>query len=279
MVSLWDFFRELTLAERANDQAFRKQLQDAGAEARVINIPTDIDLFPNLHGYASGEAFAQALGTASTEHHGHAGPAFVRWLILNEKEARERLEANLAFWDKKTAELLKTGANPQALRIASRLGSIAAAAALAADVLQFPWAAPDGIEAEHLGPAGKAMIWAFLDILKLWVGKHGSKVSTQVAEAMSQLRAFYAGAPPAAFPITSRDGTTEKDVPDQPETVRSPRLQDHERHEHRRRQARGRHARICRLPPRGSTPDHDLVGGHSTGRPRFTSGSEASGCQ
>ena len=91
---------EVTLAERANDQAFRKQLQDAGAEARVINIPTDIDLFPNLHGHASGEAFAQALGAASTEHYGHAGPAFVRWLIANEKEARERLEANLAFWDR-----------------------------------------------------------------------------------------------------------------------------------------------------------------------------------
>ena len=135
---------EVTLAERANDQSFRKQLQDAGAEARVINIPTDIDLFPNLHGHPSGEAFAQALGTASTEHYGHAGPAFVKWLIPNEKEARERLEDNLAFWNKKTAELLKTGANPQALRIASRLGSIAAAAALAADVLEFPWSAPDG---------------------------------------------------------------------------------------------------------------------------------------
>ena len=63
------------------------------------------------------------------------------------------------------------------------------------------------------------MIWAFLEILKLWVGKHGSKVSTQVAEAMSQLRAFYSGAAPAAFPITSRDETTEKDLPDQPETT------------------------------------------------------------
>ena len=210
---------ELTLAERANDQAFRKQLQDAGAEARVINIPTDINLFPNLHGHASGEAFAQALGAASTEHYGHAGPALVGWLIANEEEARERLEANLAFWDKKTAELLNTGANPQTLRIASRLGSIAAAAALAADVLEFPWAAPEGIESEHLGPAGKAMIWAFLEILKLWVGKHGSKVSTQVAEAMSQLRAFYSGAAPAAFPITSRDETIEKDLPDQPETT------------------------------------------------------------
>jgi putative DNA primase/helicase len=210
---------EVTLAERANDQAFRKQLQDAGAEARVINIPTDIDLFPNLHGHVSGEAFAQALGAATTEHYGHAGPAFARWLIANEKEARERLEANLTFWGKKTAELLKTGANPQALRVASRLGSIAAAAALAADVLEFPWSAVEGIESEHLRAAGKAMTWAFLETLQLWLGKNGSKVSTQIVEAMSQLRNFYSGAPPAAFPITSRDETTEKDLPDQPQTT------------------------------------------------------------
>jgi putative DNA primase/helicase len=210
---------EVTLAERANDNAFRKQLQDAGAEARVINIPTDINLFPNLNGHASGEAFAQALGTASTEHYGHAGRAFVGWLIANGDEARKRLEANLAFWKGKTDPLLKTGANPQALRIASRLGSIAAAAALAADVIEFPWSAPEGIESEHLGPAGKAMIWAFLEALKLWLGKNGSKVSTQIVEAMSQLRNFYSGAPPAAFPITSRDETTEKDLPDQPQTA------------------------------------------------------------
>jgi putative DNA primase/helicase len=210
---------EVTLAERANDQAFRKLLQDAGAEARVINIPTDIDLFPNLHGHASGEAFAQALGTASTEHYGHAGPAFVAWLIANGDEARKRLEANLAFWKSKTDALLKTGANPQALRVASRLGSIAAASALAADVLQFPWAAQSGIEDACLGPAGSAMIWAFVETLKLWIGKHGSLISTQTAEAMSQLRAFYVGAPPAAFPVTSREEMTERDLPDQPQTT------------------------------------------------------------
>jgi putative DNA primase/helicase len=93
---------EVTLAERANDQSFRKQLQDAGAEARVMNIPTDIDLFPDLHSRASGEAFAQALGAASSEHYGHVGPAFVGWLIANEDEARRRLKANLAFWKCKT---------------------------------------------------------------------------------------------------------------------------------------------------------------------------------
>jgi hypothetical protein len=210
---------EVTLAERANDQSFRKQLQDAGAEARVINIPTDIDLFPNLHGHASGEAFAQALGAASTEHYGNAGPALVGWLIANGDEAHKRLEANLVFWGKKTAELLKTGANPQALRVASRLGTIAAAAALAADVLELPWSAKSKIEDGCLGSAGSAMIWAFLETLKLWVGKNGSKISTQVREAISQLRAFYQGAPPAAFPITSREEMTEKDLPDQPQTT------------------------------------------------------------
>jgi putative DNA primase/helicase len=208
---------EVTLAERANDQTFRKQLQDAGAEARVINVPTDIDLFPNLHNHASGEAFAQALGTASTEHYGHAGPAFVVWLIANEDEARRRLRANLAFWKSKTDALLTTGANPQALRIASRLGSIAAAAALAADVLEFPWSPKAEIEDDCLGPAGSAMIWAFLETFQLWLAKNGSKVSTQIVEAMSQLRDFYSGAPPAAFPITSRDGATETDLPDQPQ--------------------------------------------------------------
>jgi putative DNA primase/helicase len=210
---------EVTLAERANDHSFRKQPQDAGAEARVMNIPTDIDLFPDLHGRASGEAFAQALGAASSEHYGQAGPAFVAWLIANGGEARKRLEANLALWKSRTDALLKGAANPQALRIASRLGSIAAAAALAADVLEFPWSHKAEIEDDCLGPAGSAMIWAFLETFQLWLAKNGSKVSTQIVEAMSQLRDFYSGAPPAAFPITSRDETTERDLPSQTQTT------------------------------------------------------------
>jgi hypothetical protein len=36
---------------------------------------------------------------------------------------------------------------------------------------------------------------------------------------MSQLRVFYSGAAPGAFPITLRNETTENDLPDQPQTT------------------------------------------------------------
>ena len=94
------------------------------------------------------------------------------------------------------------------------------------------------------------MIWAFLETLKLWVGKNGSKVSTQIAEAMSQLRDFYSGAPPAAFPITSRDETTEKDLPDQPQTTARRGFRVMSGRNGIDEQADERHARICRLASR-----------------------------
>jgi putative DNA primase/helicase len=216
---------EVTLAERANDQSFRRQIMDAGAEVRVINIPTDANIFPSLHGYVSGAAFAQALGSASMNHYGHAGPDFVSWIIANEDGARRRVEAIFEVWSSTAVRCLKAeGAldadiNSQALRIVSRLGPMAAGGALAADVLAFPWSASEEINSEHLGPAGRAMIWAFLEVFKLWLSKNGSKVSTQEAEAMSQLRAFYLGAAPGAFPITVRNGLEEEDEQGHSETV------------------------------------------------------------
>jgi hypothetical protein len=65
--SSWSLFAlssgEITLAERANDNAFRPHIADAGGEARVINFHLEDEVFSNLRGHASPEAIATALGT------------------------------------------------------------------------------------------------------------------------------------------------------------------------------------------------------------------------
>jgi hypothetical protein len=206
----WSLFAlssgEITLAERAKDHAFRRQIADAGGEARVINFHLDDEIFTNLHDHESPAAIAVALGNAAATHYGCAGPAFVQWLLGHPDEARARLTALIAVWNDVSAEVLGVHLqSSQAERVAQRLAPIVAGAVLGASVIGIPWSDGndkiDNAGGALIGPAGRVMMGAFTNLLTLWIGRISPKASTQVIEAFSQLRAYYQGSP-ASFPIT-----------------------------------------------------------------------------
>jgi hypothetical protein len=167
----------------------------------------DDELFPSLHGHSNSLAIVDALTKSCVTHYGHAGPAFVQWLIDHQDEAPDRLEKLLDVWNASCASLVE-GAHAQAHRVMSRLGSIAIGAALAADVLGFDWdccTSPEINEAagEHLGKAGRSMMWAYRDLLSKWLAQNGvdkaSKASTQILEGVEELKSYFVGFP-AHFP-------------------------------------------------------------------------------
>ncbi|WP_245688231.1 DUF927 domain-containing protein [Thiohalomonas denitrificans] len=64
----------------------------AGQGARLLDLPvTDRahGVFDELHQFANGRAFADAMKRATDQHHGHAGPAFVEHLLAHDRDLAE----------------------------------------------------------------------------------------------------------------------------------------------------------------------------------------------
>ena len=100
---------------------------------------------------------------------------------------------------------------------------MAAGAALAAEVLEFPWsAALPGPEGKSISAPAAAMIQAFVKLLDIWLINNGKTVSTQVNQAFDQLRNYYHGAPQAAFIVAGlkdEDGVGNRIARAQSDTV------------------------------------------------------------
>ena len=189
---------EITLADRANEHAFRQQTMDAGGDVRIVNVPAD-GAYNLVGNFAERKAYAEALGAASATHFGFVGPEFIRFLLNNESRARDAIKKNLAIWDAITAILLGSAPSLQSSRVATRLGSLVAPAALAAEVLALPWGADISKFGVSASPAASAMFMAFSRVLDIWIGSNGVAYSTQTGEIFQRLRAYYHGAPKGAF--------------------------------------------------------------------------------
>jgi hypothetical protein len=189
---------EITLADRANERAFRQQTMDSGADVRVLNIPSD-GAFSDVGNFAERKAYAEALGAAAATHFGFGGPESIRFLLNHENGARQAIAKNLDIWKAVAAPLLGAAPSLQASRVATRLGSFAAPAALASEVLGLPWGADLGKFGVSATPAASAMFLAFQRIFDTWIGVNGIAYSTQTAAIFQLLRAHYHGAPKGAF--------------------------------------------------------------------------------
>jgi hypothetical protein len=203
---------EITLSDRANEHAFRQQqTMDSGADVRVVNILAD-GAFNAVGNFAERKAYAESLGAASAMHFGFAGPEFIRFLLSNEDQARTAIVKYLAVWKVVSAPLLGAAPSLQASRVATRLGSLVAPAALAAEALALPWGADLGSKfGVSATPAASAMFLAFARLLDIWVGNNGVAYSTQTAAIFRLLRAYYHGAPKGAFIFC---GATPSDIID-----------------------------------------------------------------
>jgi Domain of unknown function (DUF927) len=189
---------EITLSDRANEHAFRQQTMDSGAEVRVLNITAN-GAFDSVGNFAERKAYAESLGAASATHFGFAGPEFIRFLINHEDEARAAIAKNLALWKAVSAPLLGEAPSLQASRVATRLGSLSAPAALAAEVLGLPWGADLTKFGVSATPAASAMFLAFSRVLDVWISVNGVAYSTQTAAIFQLLLAHYHSAPKGAF--------------------------------------------------------------------------------
>ena len=192
---------ELKRDEIGNSDGRRRVPADGGGAVRFIDIPAHA-AFSALDPQQNAKAFTEMLGAAACTNYGHAGPAFVEWLIANRSTAPQWLAWYQEIWQAAAAVVLPPAPSSQAARVASRLGSIACCAALAAAVLELPWSKPapefdrainEAIGADSIAPPARAMLSAFAKVLEIWLGEHGGgAVSTEVGELIGEMRNLYA---------------------------------------------------------------------------------------
>jgi hypothetical protein len=164
----------------------------------VLNITSD-GAFDLVGNFAERKAHAESLGAAAATHYGFAGPEFIRFLLNHEDGARKAIAKNLDIWKAVTLPLL--GGNPslQASRVATRLGSLVAPAALAAEAFELPWGADLAKFGVSASAPASAMFLACGHLFNIWIKSNGVAHSTQTTAIFQQLRAYYHSAPKGAF--------------------------------------------------------------------------------
>jgi uncharacterized protein (DUF927 family) len=152
----------------------------AGQEVRMVEISADAGcgygVFENIHGARTSQAFAESLKQALTQHHGHAGRAFVTALADPALQPR-LIEVVQAGIQRFVDAHIPSGATGQVGRVGRRFGLVAAAGELAIDLGILPW--PSG---EAIAAAGKC----FAE----WIDQRGGTGNQEEAKALAQVRRF-----------------------------------------------------------------------------------------
>jgi len=166
---------EISLAQHVEAAGLRVH---AGQEVRLIDLPADAGgkhgLFEDLHGYASGQVFADEMRGRVQQAYGTAGRAFLEKMVEDRPraidEVRVILDAFLAH-----VPLTATG---QVRRVASKFGLIGAAGELAT-----AW----GITGWDEGVALAAAVRCFND----WLRQRGVLTNADEDRALRQVRLFF----------------------------------------------------------------------------------------
>jgi putative DNA primase/helicase len=130
---------------------------DAGQLVRLLDIPAELPgarhrAFDKLHGAENGATFTRALDASARAHHGHAGLAFVEWLLAHE-QPQDLARAALREADMALAARLGAGElGAQAERIRTHFIRVAATGEMATTAGVTGWAP---------GEATKAALIAF----------------------------------------------------------------------------------------------------------------------
>ncbi len=188
---------EMTTVERALEGAggTAERFLDGGAETRVVNLRVST-VFDDLHGHATAKAFIDQLIKGWSHNYGVAGPALVEWLIAHREEVPARLKIYVDAWQDNVSDLLPNDLPPENQRVIKHFGTIAAYAALAADVLELPWPAPNETAEwrldEAIGPAGRSALFAAYTLLMRWLAQNNAGVMSAAAEEVCEaLRAQF----------------------------------------------------------------------------------------
>ncbi len=161
---------ERTLATAMQEGGHRAK---AGQAVRLLDVPVKREhgAWDDLHGMADGRAFSDAIKTAATEHHGHAGREFLERLTRDRRDFAGYLEGF-----KTLREFTPDGAEGQEKRAASRFALIAMAGELATEYGLTGWAEGAAIDAAAEG-------------LRLWRGMRG-RGNDERRQIIERLAAF-----------------------------------------------------------------------------------------
>lgn len=168
---------EITLAQHMGEAG---RAPKAGQQARLADIPSDagcgLGVFEDLHGYASGHEFAQALARAVGNYYGTPFAAYLARLMRERGEALWRkLRDDIRIFEGEY--LREQDAGGQARRVATRFGLVAVAGELARDWLGMPWARGEASRA-----AGK--------LFAAWLDARGGAGDQEERAALDQVRDF-----------------------------------------------------------------------------------------
>jgi putative DNA primase/helicase len=155
---VWISSGELRCEDRVKEAA-QKQSFYAGQETRMPDIPADagagMGVFESLHGHATPRDLAQAIKTAIRANHGHAGPAFVEWIVRNRDDLADHLRKKV---DHVADAICPESAAEGVRRTAERFALVAVAGELATQAGLTGW--PAGEAARAAGRCFNAWIEA-----------------------------------------------------------------------------------------------------------------------
>ena len=167
---------ELSLADHMNSGGKRAK---AGQEIRLADIPADTGqhgVFEQLHGFATGAAFAKVMTAAAERCYGEASRAFLQRLVIANHDAiRDFVDGMARDFN---AEHLPKNASGQAERMARRFALVAAAGELATSFEITGWPLDEAVQA-----AGACF--------QAWLSARGGAERQEDKAALAQIRRFF----------------------------------------------------------------------------------------
>jgi uncharacterized protein (DUF927 family) len=167
---------EVSLAQHVEVAGHRVH---AGQEVRLIDLGADAGrgqgVFEELHGFASGQVFADGLRQRVHEAYGTAGRAFVEVLVKDMPHAMDQVHKLCDLFMQHRVPKAATG---QVLRVAGRFALIGAAGELATNL---------GLTGWEPGMAAEAAAMCF----DAWLQQRGTLTNTDEERALAQVRLYF----------------------------------------------------------------------------------------
>ncbi len=179
-VQAWTIMAFSTGERTARDRLAEIGLElTAGQEVRLVDVLADaghgMGAWEDLHGHSTASEFAKAIESASAEHYGTLGRAWIAYLIGHLSEVR-----NLRPLIQQTAQTWTAGAESgQVVRVAERFSLIGLAGELAAQVGLVPWAEGESLQAAQT-------------CLNTWLAMRGGLGDREDMQAVAIIRGYVA---------------------------------------------------------------------------------------
>lgn len=136
---------ERSIATSMAEGGFRVK-SGQGVRLMDVNVTRQFGAFDNLHGFANGAQFADAIKRVAEQHHGHVGREFLQRLIVDQSDFAQAYEDY-----KKYPEFTSTEGEGQDKRAAARFALMALAGEVATDYELTGWEKGDATAAAKIG--------------------------------------------------------------------------------------------------------------------------------